>query len=415
MKTTRRLRPLPLATSVFLAACASGPAQKPAQAPAPAPASQAQASHTVTPSRPTSVASNTVDDGNIWQNLRNSFAMADCDADPNILAWARRYTSNPQRFEDQIAAAAPRLAYVQQIAARHNVAGEFALVPWVESQYRPIYGAKGMPSGMWQIMPSTANAMGIRVDKNFDGRLDVPAATDAIMILLSRYHDDLGDWRLVDYAFNAGEFGIKRVVSQHGAPPAEPVIPKMPVKPVTREHLVKLLAIACVIREPDRFNVSLPTLPSEQRLVKVDIDNSIPIARAASHAGMSQDDLKDMNAAFRNGVIDTNASPYLMLPSNKVQQFRNALLAENNGSTQSVPGTATLPPIGAALSAADGDGDDSNHGSSKSSRTHTVKSGESLWSIAKRYSIDIKQLQQWNHLAGAVVKPGQVLKISAPG
>lgn len=419
MKTTRRLRPLPLATSVFLAACASGPAQKPAQAPAPVPAPQSPASHTVMPSRPAPAASSAVDDGNIWQNLRNSFAMADCDADPNILAWARRYTSNPQRFEDQIAAAAPRLAYVQQVAARHNVAGEFALVPWVESQYRPVYGAKGMPSGMWQIMPSTANAMGIRVDKNFDGRLDVPAATDAIMTLLSRYHDDLGDWRLVDYAFNAGEFGIKRVVSQHGAPPDEPVIPKMPVKPVTREHLVKLLAIACVIREPDRFNVSLPTLPSEQRLVKVNIDNSMPIARAASHAGMSQDDLKDMNAAFRNGVIDTNASPYLMLPSNKVQQFRNALLAENNGNIQSVPGTATLPPLGAALSAANGDGDDgatsNQRGASAPNRTHTVKPGESLWSIAKRYSVDIKQLQQWNHLAGAVVKPGQVLKISAPG
>lgn len=413
MKTSRRLRPLPLATSMFLAACASGPAQKPAQAPAPAPAPQIETSHTAAPSHPTPVATNVVDDGNIWQNLRNSFAMADCDADPNILAWARRYTSNPQRFEDQLAAAAPRLAYVQQVAARHHVAGEFALVPWVESQYRPVYGAKGMPSGMWQIMPSTANAMGIRVDKNFDGRLDVPAATDAIMALLSRYHDDLGDWRLVDYAFNAGEFGIKRVVSQHGSPPDEPVIPKMPVKPVTREHLVKLLAIACVIREPDRFNVSLPTLPSEQRLVKVDIDNSIPIARAASHAGMSPDDLKDINAAFRNGVIDTNASPYVMLPSNKVQQFRNALSAENNGNVQSVPGTATLPPLGAALSAADGD--DSVTADKTSNRTHTVKSGESLWSIAKRYSVDIKQLQQWNHLAGAVVKPGQVLKISAPG
>ncbi|WP_019465592.1 LysM peptidoglycan-binding domain-containing protein [Dyella japonica] len=368
---------------------------------------------------PTSIAANAADEGNVWQNLRNSFAMADCDADPNIAAWARRYTSNPERFENQIAAAAPRLAYVQQVAARHNVAGEFALIPWVESQYRPVPGGKGMPAGMWQIMPQTANALGIRVDKNFDGRLDVPAATDAIMALLSRYHDDLGDWRLVDYAFNAGEFGIKRVVSQHGEPPAEPVIPKMPVKPVTREHLVKLLAIACVIREPDRFNVSLPTLPSEQRLVAVSVDNSMPITRAASHAGMSTDELKDINAAFRNGVVDTNASPYLLLPRSKVQQFRNSLLAEgNSGSAQTVPGTATLPPLGAALSAADNEDDNGSApamSGNTTRRTHTVKSGESLWSIARQYSLDIKQLEQWNHLKGPGVKPGQVLRVNAPG
>ncbi len=411
MKTTRRLRPLPLATSIFLAACASGPAQKPAQPPTPLPAPQQDASRpTTSHAEPATSLANAADDGNIWQNLRSSFAMADCDADPNITTWARRYTSNPDRFETQIAAAAPRIAYVQQVAARHHVAGEFALIPWVESQYRPIAGSKGMPAGMWQIMPQTANAMGIRVDKNFDGRMDVPAATDAIMALLSRYHDDLGDWRLVDYAFNAGEFGIKRVVSQHGSPPDEPVIPKMPVKPVTREHLVKLLAIACVIRDPGRFNVSLPTLPSEQRLVTVSVDNSMPIARAASHAGMSTDELKDMNAAFRNGVVDTKASPYLLLPSNKVQQFRSSLLAEGSNATQSVPGTATLPPLGAALSAADNDDADVS-----SKRTHTVKSGESLWSIARRYSVDIKQLELWNHLQGPGVKPGQVLKVSAPG
>jgi membrane-bound lytic murein transglycosylase D len=414
MKTARRLRPLPLATSIFLAACASGPAQKPAPAPVTTPTLQADTSHHTPHPVPAPVAATeTTDEGNVWQNLRNSFAMADCDADPGITVWAKRYTSNPERFESQLAAAAPRLAYVQQIAARHNVAGEFALIPWVESQYRPISGGKGMPAGMWQIMPATANAMGIRVDRNFDGRLDVPAATDAIMALLSQYHDDLGDWRLVDYAFNAGEFGIKRTVGQHGTPPAEPVIPKMPVKPVTREHLVKLLAIACVIREPERFNVSLPTLPSEEHLVAVSVDSSMPMAHAASSAGMSTDELKDNNAGFRNGMVDTNASPYLLLPKNKVQQFRNALVAENNSGAQNVPGTATLPPLGAALSAAD---NDTSHGSSKvSGRTHTVKSGESLWSIARQYSVDIKQLEQWNHLQGPGVKPGQVLKVSTPG
>lgn len=398
-------RPLPLALSVFLAACATGPAQKPnaptVQAPTPEPVHNLHhpISVPVVPDR---------GDANIWEDLRNSFAMADCDADPGIALWARRYTQNPDRFESQIAAAAPRIAYVQQIAARHQVAGEFALLPWIESQYRPVAGGKNMPAGMWQIMPATANAMGIRVDKNFDGRMDVPAATDAIMSLLSRYHDDLGDWRMVDYAFNAGEFGMRRMIDQHGLPPAEPVIPKMPVKAVTREHLVKLLAIACVIRDPGRFNVSLPTLPSEQRLEAVSIDKAMPIAHAASNAGMSPDELKELNAGFRNGMVDSQATPYLLLPRAHAQQFRSSLLSDNNSGTQSVAGTTTLPPLTATLAAATDD-------QASGPRTHTVKNGESLWSIARRYSLDIKQLQLWNHLTGQTVKPGQVLKLIAPG
>lgn len=409
--SARRLRPLPIALSILLSACATTPATK-----LPSPTVQAPLPEPVRDlSHPVSGVAMPVDNnGNVWDQLRGSFAMADCDADPGIKLWAHRYTQNPQRFEDQIAAAAPRLAYVQQIAAKHNVPGEFALLPWIESQYRPVSAGKNSPAGMWQIMPATANAMGIRVDKNFDGRLDVPAATDAIMSLLSRYHDDLGDWRMVDYAFNAGEFGMRRMLDQHGTPPPEPVIPRMPVKPVTREHLVKLLAIACVIRDPARFNVSLPTLPSEERLVAVSIGNSMPMAHAADHAGMSQDELKDLNAGFRNGMVDSNATPYLLIPSNHVQQFQSALLADDNGGgAQSVPGTTALPPLSAALNAATDD--DGNATRTAGSKTHTVKSGESLWTIAKRYSVDIKQLQQWNHLQGAGVKPGQVLKIYAPG
>ncbi|WP_307837958.1 LysM peptidoglycan-binding domain-containing protein [Dyella sp. EPa41] len=408
----RRLRPLPLALSVLLAACATVPTPKApgptVQAPKPQPVRDI--THpVVSPAKPSEGSAG------VWDQLRGSFQMADCDADPGIATWARRYTQNPDRFESQLAAAAPRLAYVQQIAARHHVAGEFALLPWVESQYRPVLGGKNAPAGMWQIMPATASALGIRVDRNFDGRLDVPAATDAIMALLSRYHDDLGDWRLVDYAFNAGEFGVKRMVGQHGTPPDEPVIPKMPVKAVTREHLVKLLAIACVIREPNRFNVSLPTLPSEQRLVAVSIDSSMPIAHAADHAGMSSDELKDLNAAFRNGMVDSHASPYLLLPSGHAQQFRNSLLAANDDGNANVPGTTVIPPLGATLAGATDADTPSSKQRTGGGQTHTVKSGESLWSIARRYSVDIKQLQQWNHLQNAGVKPGQVLKISAPG
>ena len=413
----RRLRPLPLALSTLLAACATAPTPKPpvplVKAPTAAPVQDIK--------RPVASPAKPGENGtDMWSQLRGSFQMADCDADPGIGLWARRYTQNPDRFESQLAAAAPRLAYVQQIAARHNVAGEFALLPWVESQYRPVAGGKNMPAGMWQIMPATANAMGIRVDRNFDGRLDVPAATDAIMALLSRYHDDLGDWRLVDYAFNAGEFGVKRMVGQHGTPPDEPVIPRMPVKAVTREHLVKLLAISCIIRDPDRFHVSLPALPSDQRLVAVSIDNSMPIAHAADHAGMSQDELKDLNAAFRNGMVDSHAAPYLLLPSSHVQQFRSSLLAATNATAQDASGTAMLPPLGAALGAASAAMDADDAAASPAKRrargdaTHTVKSGESLWTISRRYSVGIKQLQQWNHLQGAQVKPGQVLKVSAP-
>lgn len=384
--------------SILLTACATTPPRTP-----PSQAIKAKPTSSVTIIAPPAITgSPAAPADNTWDRLRGSFAMADCDADPSVTSWARRYTRNPRQFEDQLRAVLPRLAYVQQVAAQYDVAGEFVLLPWVESHFKPVATNRRRPAGMWQIMPVTAGAMGLRVDGHYDGRLDVTASARAVMKLLKQYHDQFHDWRLADYAYNAGEFSIRKLVRKHGAPAEEPVIPALPVRKVTRAHLTKLLAIACVVREPARFNVSLPVLPDEQHLVQVKIPRSMPMGRAADRAGMPVLTLKDLNAAFRSDMIDVDASSYLLLPASHARQFQDDLLAhppmEALGETDrggAIATTTTASPKAASRP-----------------KTHTVQRGESLWQIARSYSVGVSQLQRWNHLHGHALKLGQVLRVT---
>ncbi|MEP6898921.1 MAG: transglycosylase SLT domain-containing protein [Rhodanobacter sp.] len=335
--------------------------------------------------------------------------MADCDADPAIMVWARRYARNPQQFENQLDDVLPRLVYVQRVAAQYDVAGEFVLLPWVESHFQTAPRRRNRPAGIWQIMPATAGSMGLRVTSRYDGRLDVSASAHAVMKLLKAYHDQFHDWRVADYAYNAGEFRIRQLVQTRGMPTDVPVIPRWPVQKVTREHLTRLLAIACIVREPERFNVSLPSLPKDQQLVQVSLARSMPMAQAAHHAGMSIDTLRELNAGFRNDTIDVDAAPYVLLPASHVDQFRAALSGQtfrqtgvdaNAGVSTSTAVAATGHPVAVAKPA------------QPIQRTHRVKHGESLWQIAHRYSVDVTQLQRWNHLRGGSLKPGQILQLS---
>jgi membrane-bound lytic murein transglycosylase D len=148
-----------------------------------------------------------------------------------------------------------------------------------------------------------------------------------------------------------------------------------------------LLAIACIVREPSRFHVTLPLLPDEQRLVKVPIPHSIPITRAADHAGLSVDILKQMNSAFRNDLVDPRQASYLMLPKGHAQQFQNALLqrrSSDSGNRQS---------------------------SARQAQVHTVRKGECLSLLAQHYAVGVADLKRWNRLDGNTLKPGQKLKI----
>lgn len=388
---------LPAAVSLGLAACAGLPSHQQHQPPTPTPAPTV----VVPPPKAASPAAAAVAPvGNVWDKLRDSFAMPGCDSDPQVLHWAGRFTRNPTQFEQTLRTALPRLSYVQQVAAEYDVAGEFVLLPWVESRFRPVAPHRRRPAGMWQIMPVTAHAMGLRVDRHYDGRLDLPAATHAVMKLLRRYQDEFGDWRVTDYAYNAGEFSVRGIVRQHGMPPASPALPDWPVRRTTREHLIKLLAMACVVREPNRFHVSLPTLPDAQRLVKTPVTGSIPMAKAAKHAGMSVDALKHLNGAFRGNTVDADAADYLMLPSSHAQQFRESPPMQPGQSTSDDP-PARMPQVSHTA------------GESAVPTAHTVRRGESLWQIAHRYSMTADQLKRLNHLHGNTIHPGQVLHVGS--
>lgn len=263
-----------------------------------------------------------------WAQLRADFAMEDCAADPKVLALARSYTRSPAGFEARMRAVLPQLVYVQESAARHDVAGEFALLPWVESHYRQTPAErKSRPAGIWQLMPATAGAMGLRVNPAYDGRLDLAASTEGVMRLLHRYHARYGDWALVDHAYNAGEFAMRQRNGLSTRPSKASRKHTARSAVATREHLLKLMAIACIVREPARFHVSLPSLPAGQRLVEVTVDRSMPLAQAALHAGMSATALRVLNAAFRNNVLDTRYADHLLLPTSRAAQFRDAMEA----------------------------------------------------------------------------------------
>lgn len=388
-------RPLAPLLAALLAACAA-PMPKPLPVPPPAATLPGGTAATkpvqteVTPGNTPSGTSAT----DAWSRLRASFAMADCDSDPAVQDWAHRFTANPRGFEQRLAHSLPRLRFIQGIAEKHRVAGEFVLLPWVESRYLPVRGRGRQPAGMWQIMPITAGSLGLPVNRRFDGRMDMATATEAVMTMLRRYQDQFHDWRLTDYAYNAGEFAVRRLLARFGTPPEQPVIPSLPVRRVTREHLIKLLAIACVVREPDRFHVRLPTLPTEQQLVAVPVKHPMSLETAARHAGMSIDALRGYNAGFLNNRIDPSMAPALMLPGNRVDRFVETMRKVSASDVVSGSGEVSARV--------------------ETCPTHTVKPGESLWVIARRAGVGVLQLKRWNGLRDERLHPGQVLRLNAP-
>jgi membrane-bound lytic murein transglycosylase D len=173
-----------------------------------------------------------------------------------------------------------------------------------------------------------------------------------------------------------------------------------------------LLALACVIRDPSRFNVTLPTLAAEDHLEAVDITPGMTLSATANHAGMLADDLRHLNPAMSKDALDSASGSQILMPHRNAEQWRNAMQSANAQDM-----TASNAPLTDTPSSKDAEvTQDSAPAAVKSHtvRTHTVKPGESLWQIAHKYSVSVNTLERLNNLHGKPLKPGQVLKLDTP-
>src|SRR5262249_52698014 len=178
---------------------------------------------------------------------------------PAVVHWTRMYTQMPKEFASSLSDAMPSLLLVVDQLEKHRMPGEFAFLPYLESNYVPIATTGGRAAGICQLMPDRDKEAGLRITSDYDGRLDLYGATLPAIGLLQQYHEEFDDWRIADMAFNAGLYKLRQLLAnrQHDGWSARE-LGRLRVNPGTHDHLAKLLALACVIGNPERYHVRLP-------------------------------------------------------------------------------------------------------------------------------------------------------------
>ena len=326
----------------------------------------------------------------LWQAIAARHGFVDCDdPPPAVRRWERIYAQSPKRHAEAMANAAPWIAYVANELERRGLPSEFVWLPFVESRYHPFRTRGDRPAGAWQMMPATARWRGLRVADDYDGRLDFVAATDAALDLIEHLRDVFDhDWALVTMAYNAGEYRIKGALARarKGDPSVRPE--QLSVSPITHEHLVKLRALSCIVMRPERVGLTLPTIDASQALVATTVPKAMNVSQLAALSGVTTTQWLQWNPAWRRGHVDAGAA--ILLP--------NALLASSTAAIatavpEPVAPTVVEPPVGAE-------------------KTHVVRSGESAWTIARRYRVSLAALLSANGLGKtSVLRPGQKLRL----
>ncbi len=336
----------------------------------------------------------------IYKRFREHLADPSCNVDAVSARWRQHFAGAPKKLTNPDSDVLPLFGYVVDALIEADLPTEFALIPFVESGYQPAARSAGGPAGLWQFIAITARNHKVPMRAGYDGRLSPVDSTRAAVRYLKTLHGMFaGDWRLAVMAYNAGEYRLLQSLRRSGqnarnARPAELV----GLSGITYAYVRKLHALSCLMEQADD---RADWLRAIDRPVPVLVAQPLPadadsLGEWARQRGFDAAALKRMNPAFPAGRVAGNDRKLQVLaPAASVEMPAIADMA-----TLADAGAAAMPTLLAGA------------GEAAAARTHTVKRGESLSVIARKYKLDTAQLQQRNGLgAKSVIKPGMVLKL----
>lgn len=388
----------------------------------------------------------------LWQVVSEGLEM-DIPDNERIREQKEYYLNNKRYLQNVTLRAEPYMYWIISQIKERQLPMELVLLPIVESAFNPHATSSASAAGIWQFIPTTGRYYGLKQDKWYDGRRDVAESTTAALDMLERLNIMFeGDWLQAIAAYNCGEGRVLRAIKENEAKGLPTDYWSLNLPRETQLYVPKLLALTDMVKHNERYALSLPSSNLDRALTRVEVGQQIELAQAAKMSGVPLTKLQTYNAGYKHNVTSPDGPHAIMLPASNAKQLEDSLssgdinlvnwgehkvvngetieiLARRYGITAdsirqannltaqvSAGQVITLPISGEYINqiATQQTQIASNSSRSAAKVKYTVRAGDTLSSIAKRYNVKSSDIQSWNKLGkNNKLKPGQSLQLAS--
>lgn len=277
----------------------------------------------------------------------------------------------------------------------------------IESGLNPLATSKAGAKGLWQFMPRTGKEYGLEINSMVDERCNPLLATRAACKYLKNMYDMYGDWTLAIASYNCGPGNVNKAITRSGGNRESykgdfwDIYYNLPRE--TRSYVPLFMGATYAFAYHKAHGVEYTTPPMPLAVDTVMINRPLHLEQVSSTIDVDLELLKMLNPQYTLQIIPATTKSYaLTLPTERLTDFianeeaihakdsiylKEYLVPENIEKKKSTP-----PPA----------------------KYHTVKKGETLGAIARRYGKTVKQLMNWNGIRNAnTLRIGQRIRVSA--
>jgi len=329
---------------------------------------------------------------------------------------------------------------VEQIFVEFGLPRELIYLSVIESGFNPRAYSRARAAGPWQFMKGTGRTYGLRVNWYIDERRDPVKSSVAAAQHLRDLYDRFGSWPLALAAYNAGSGKITWAIRKSGTRDYWKIRRTRYIRRETREYVPKFMAAAIIAANPTSFGFSVNANELHQ-YDEVRMNNTIHLRTVAKKTGLVFEDLRRLNPELRRSITPPQKDGYFLKvplgmgyhvknirdelkqwsqPPSQVNWYRvkygDSLSVIAHRFNMSVGKLKSLNNLsknliraGQRLRVSDGVDELSDDGNAK---WYRVRRGDSLWAIAKRFSVSVRDLKVLNNLRSSVIQVGRMLLVN---
>jgi len=268
-------------------------------------------------------------DNTIWASISDQFKLDHKTQNAQVQAEIRELLADQDKLYQILKAAAPYIYFIHQKAQEKGLPGELALIPVIESEFNPNDHSNKGATGLWQLMSATAHELGVNVKSGYDGRRNVVSSTNAALAYFKDLgHDFKGNWYLAIAAYNCGQVRIASAVKKTGSHDFW----DLPLPRETRCYVPKLLAVAAIIENPEKYGVQLPHITNKPYFTQLKVAKPINLAKVANASGVDIETLRVLNPDYNHGSAPKakDGTYSVLIPVEDAATVKNELQQSNS-------------------------------------------------------------------------------------